>query len=481
MSRPRASKGCGNCRSVKRRCDQQSPHCGQCIRLREECPGYRDEWDLIFRDQTDRTIKRSQEKKIKTVIHNLPPPARMISPSADEIGVNFFLRNFVSGQASSRGCLNYIPSVYRDDGGHPALVASMAAVGLVALANSTRQPELANLARAKYTEAIRNVNTALASPAELVKDSTLMSVISLGVFEHVSEHKSWARHVEGAAALVVARGKGQFTSTATILMFNQVRADLVLACVHGEKPFPKDMIELQEEAAKHTDASGAFWLLGVLGTRCASLLMGVRENTGGIPWSQYLEEATLIEREFQRTLRLLAIQEPYKTTRDYGGAQNLIYSGRVDLYKDTWAIRVWNNLRNLQMIVCEILLYLLERILITDFTLTPAAREYLKTKLQMTMHTLSNLSDDILATIPQALEFLSSASDTPSVDLSFQGSVSGGYILTWCLYMVGKCPATKGETRKWVIQRLQDFGRNMGISVALQLVEHIVKIDHLAD
>ncbi|KAJ5159785.1 transcriptional regulator family: Fungal Specific TF [Penicillium canariense] len=450
--------------------------------MREECPGYRDEWDLVFRDQTDRTIKRSLEKKTKSVTtHDLPQPARRLSPSADEIGVNYFLRTFVIGQFSSRGCLNYIPSVYRDDGEHPTLVASMAAVGLVALANSSRQPELANLARAKYTEAISNVNTALASPVESVKDSTLMSVISLGVFEHVSEHKSWVRHVQGAAALVVARGKGQFTSPATILMFNQVRADLVLACVHNGKPFPEDMIELQEEAAKHPDASGAFWLLGVLSTRCANLLMGVRENTGQVPWPQYLEEAILMEREFQSCLILLAIQEPYTTTRDSGGAPNIIYNGRVDLYKDPWAIRVWNNLRNLHMIVCEILLYLLKKILVTNLTLTPAVRESLKLKLEMTMQTLSKLGDDILATIPQALEFLSSASGhCPSVDLSVHGSVSGGYILTWCLYMVGKCPVTKSETRKWIIQRLQDFGRNMGISIALRLAEDILKIDQFA-
>ncbi|KAJ5781997.1 transcriptional regulator family: Fungal Specific TF [Penicillium psychrosexuale] len=478
--RPRASRSCGNCRAVKRRCDQQTPHCGQCIRMRQECPGYRDKWDLVFRDQTDQTIQRYRKPKIESPAQALPAPARSLSPNADDIGVNYFLRNFVSGQSSSRGCLNYIPSVYREDGEHPTLVTSMAAVGLVALANSTQQSDLANLARAKYTEAIRNVNVALTSPVESVKDSTLMSVISLGVFEHVSEHKSWVRHVQGAAALVVARGKGQFTSTATILMFNQVRADLVLACVHNEEPFPKDMIQLQEEAAKHTDASGAFWLLGILGTRCADLLMGVRANTRQVPWPEYLEEATMMEREFQHTAMLLTAQEPYTVTQNACWAPELSYNGRVDLYKDTWAIRVWNNLRNLQMIVYEIMLYLLNKILVTDLTLTSAVRQSLKLKVQMAMQNLSMLGDDILATIPQALEFLSSASTTPSLDLPFHGSVSGGYILTWCLYMVGKCPATKAETRRWIIQRLQHFGRNMGISIALRLVDAIAKIDQFA-
>ncbi|KAJ5081628.1 hypothetical protein NUU61_009892 [Penicillium alfredii] len=61
---PKISRNCANCRAIKRRCDQQLPHCGQCIRARQKCPGYRDEWELVFRDQTDRTIKRTEEKRV---------------------------------------------------------------------------------------------------------------------------------------------------------------------------------------------------------------------------------------------------------------------------------------------------------------------------------------------------------------------------------------------------------------------------------
>jgi hypothetical protein len=102
--------------------------------------------------------------------------------------------------------------------------------------------------RAKYAETIRNVNAALSSPVESIKDSTLLSVISLGVFEHVSEHKLRSQYVQGAAALVVARAKTN-PSIRPILMFNQVRSDLVLACVHGEKTIPENIIELLEVAA----------------------------------------------------------------------------------------------------------------------------------------------------------------------------------------------------------------------------------------
>jgi hypothetical protein len=134
------------------------------------------------------------------------------------------------------------------------------------------------------------------------------------------------------------------------------------------------------------------------------------------------------------------------------------------------------------MIVCEIELYVLKKVLATELTITSVAQEALKLKLQMAMQILSTLGEDILATMPQALELLSPGSEHyPCLDLSFRGSVSGGYILTWCLYMVGKCPATRSETRRWVIQRLQEFGTKIGISIALRLVEEIVKTEQLAD
>jgi hypothetical protein len=37
--------------------------------LHEKCPGYRDEWELIFRDQTNHTIERAKEKVMKRASH----------------------------------------------------------------------------------------------------------------------------------------------------------------------------------------------------------------------------------------------------------------------------------------------------------------------------------------------------------------------------------------------------------------------------
>jgi Fungal specific transcription factor domain len=401
-----------------------------------------------------------------------------LNSNIDELGVKYFFHHFViSGRSNSRGYLNYIPSVYHADGEQSTLMASMAAVGLVALANSTRRPELASHARAKYLEAIRNVNAALASSVESVKDSTLMSVISLGVFEHVSGHESWVRHVQGAGALVAARGKSQFSSPVAILMFNQVRTDLVISCFHSATSFPDNVLELQEEAAKHADTSSSWWIMGLLGTRCAQILTNVRKNSIAeeIAWYGLLNEVIELERDFENLEGILAIQEPY-TTRVSDGDPKITYNGLYAVNKDSWAIRLWANLRTLQMVTCEIICYIVIKILAED--LAPAVREHMKLRLQNTLQTLSKQGNDILAIVPQALEFITSAPEPcPFIGLSFQGSVTGGYMLAWALFMVGKSPATESKIRKWVIRLLQDIGRNTGMSIALKLVEAAIKMD----
>lgn len=398
----------------------------------------------------------------------------------DELGVNYFVHNFVVGsQHSPRGFFNYVPPVYLTDGEHRTLEASMTAVGLMALANSSRQPELIGHARSKYSQAINNVNCALASPTESLKDSTLMSVISLGVFEHYSEHKSWVRHVEGAAALVIARGKDQFASRNSMRMFNQVRADLVVSCLHGTKAIPKEMLELQIEASKYMDTSGAFWQLGIVSTELTNYLYTIRTNKGNISWTELLDKADELELQFKQVVESLTVEEPYTTTRLSDWDPDVIYNGRLDLYQDFWAIRVWNNARCLQMILYEIRCFLLNSVLARD--IPPSLQDILKPKLHGTVQQLAALGEDMLASVPQALKCVSTTSGPRSrAALSFHGNVSGGYMLSWSLYMVGKCVVTKKEARKWTIRALQDLGWNIGIPVALELLEDILKIDQWA-
>lgn len=396
-----------------------------------------------------------------------------MSPSLEETGVNYFLNNFVIPE---RGYLNYIPYIINAEDECPCLIASMAAVGLMALAGPTQQPDLINRAHTTYSEAIHHLNSALASPIESVKDQTLMSAITLGLFEHMSNFESWARHVQGAAALVVARGKRQFHSTATIHMFNQVRADMVVVCFYTNKAFPDDLLALQEEANYHPDSSSSFYQLGVLATRCVNLCWMVQNNEE-INWSNLLHEVDSIERGFQRITRVLSADEAYKAFPAINSDCCLVYNSRFDIYKSNWGLRVWNSSRKLQLKVYEATCVLLSKAITGQPV--PQIQADLKQRLQETWERLAKLGDDLVATVPQALGLVSSA-NCPSVDSSLPISVSGGYMLTWSLYTAGKSSVISGKTRQWIICCLDYIAKAAGIKMASQLLEDIRELDQLA-
>ncbi|OJI84882.1 hypothetical protein ASPTUDRAFT_188979 [Aspergillus tubingensis CBS 134.48] len=54
------SKGCGECRSRKIRCDQARPTCSQCAKGNRVCPGYRDQLSLMFRDESQQVIRKAR-------------------------------------------------------------------------------------------------------------------------------------------------------------------------------------------------------------------------------------------------------------------------------------------------------------------------------------------------------------------------------------------------------------------------------------
>ncbi|KAF2436164.1 hypothetical protein EJ08DRAFT_692049 [Tothia fuscella] len=54
------SRGCQNCKTRRIKCDEVRPTCTQCRKSSRVCPGYPDEFDLIFRNETAAVKRRAQ-------------------------------------------------------------------------------------------------------------------------------------------------------------------------------------------------------------------------------------------------------------------------------------------------------------------------------------------------------------------------------------------------------------------------------------
>lgn len=86
------------------------------------------------------------------------------------------------------------------------MLAGIVAVGLVGVAEMNRSDAILHMARQSYGKALHLTNAALRDPAEAVKDTTMLSVLVLGLFEMIGGSRArgieaWQKHINGAAAL----------------------------------------------------------------------------------------------------------------------------------------------------------------------------------------------------------------------------------------------------------------------------------------
>ena len=162
------SKGCQTCREKKVRCDQRPDGCIRCAKARRECPGYRDQSDLLFRNESTDVIRKAKAKaasKSRSVSPGFkpstppPPPPQdtedplilvrqndtptpnplisyhLMAPTIDERATSFFFTNYIVDMDKRPG----------SSGGYEIddnLLDCMKAVGLAALASAAHAPKL---------------------------------------------------------------------------------------------------------------------------------------------------------------------------------------------------------------------------------------------------------------------------------------------------------------------------------------------------
>ncbi|KAG8158387.1 hypothetical protein KVR01_011509 [Diaporthe batatas] len=59
------SMGCRTCRARRIKCDETRPVCNQCIKSRRHCSGYRSDFDILHRDETQATAARAKKAAAK--------------------------------------------------------------------------------------------------------------------------------------------------------------------------------------------------------------------------------------------------------------------------------------------------------------------------------------------------------------------------------------------------------------------------------
>lgn len=254
------SRGCQMCRTRRIKCDETKPTCNQCAKSRRQCPGYKDEFDLVFRNETQATERRARKANRKAMakgrgnpdatgstalVTTTPPGAVTKSPMAAPIlpALNIpvetqatchFVANFilVPKQGGTRGFMDFLLPMMQGENATPHLQHAFSACAMALINNrAASRDKFADKALNEYTMALMGTNAALRDPEQQGADSTLAAVLLLGLFENITAKQigmlAWGSHIEGAIQLVKQRGRKQLRSKVGLMLFVAVRTQMV--------------------------------------------------------------------------------------------------------------------------------------------------------------------------------------------------------------------------------------------------------------
>ena len=436
-----------------------------------------------------------------------------LTPTIDERAVAFFFSNHVLGiDSPSRGFIEYVQTDPGYDFGD-SLMCSLKAVGLAGFANTAKASGIMAEAKKQYLVAVRVLNTALQSPIEAKKDSTLLAVMILGIFETLAGRTedslvAWAAHLNGAAALMKLRGPEQVSTIAGRRLYGQITASLATSCLGQEVGLPDHIWDLRLELEKHVDPKDISWQNHRVLLLFTNFYAKVKRKQI-TDLQEILDTSLSLESSLVDIFRDMPNDWTYSTVYT-NKDPDIVYYGCYHVYQHALSAMMWNGMRTIRALLNEII----RNVLLTGFAMKPPMFTDAKyTKMfQISTDSLYKINFDIIASVPQHLgyttrntsicspksqfdaQFSSSEPVLPNLrnerfarlgslpeDISWERSSSNsvpllrtaGYQLPWALFLVGVTDIATEPVLRWAISMLKHISEYMGIQQATVLAEKL--------
>ncbi|KAK4193615.1 hypothetical protein QBC35DRAFT_1483 [Podospora australis] len=342
-----------------------------------------------------------------------PPAMAMLyslAPSCQEHGLAYFFSRYVT--ADETAChqkFDFLRDVWKPSLTVPerqvdSVLASMTAVGLMGVASLNRSGEMMEAARKSYGTALGLTKEAVKDPAEAIKDSTMLSILILGVFEMMAEIPARVRtvqafqeHVNGAAALARIRGPVQFQSRAGRRMFSMLCQRVVISCAMRDMPMPQPLIELWHEMAKTLDAGDPTRSLMPLVWQVLQLRHEIKRQNLTDP-EIIINRLLSIEAEFEN---LTANIPPTWQYRRFKVTQyhEAVFGEYCHLYQSLHQANLWNCIRTTRILLLETIISQIYED-IQSFTRRLDSNQYLE-EFNAARRKLKKLVYDVAASVPQ--------------------------------------------------------------------------------
>ncbi|KAG6057237.1 hypothetical protein E4U17_001532 [Claviceps sp. LM77 group G4] len=520
------SRGCQMCRTRRIKCDETKPTCNQCAKSRRVCPGYKDEFDLVFRNETQATERRARKASKKALEHKqrretdrdtspsssngssdtggshspITPISRLPSvrntpqiPLEDQAACHF-IANYVlvPRHGSLIGFMEFVVPLLKAENVPLHYRYAFEACALASLNNGVgNRNHFEKQALGKYTKALSTTFAALRDPEVAKEDATLAAVLLLGLFENITAKTmgmlAWGSHIEGAIQLAKARGRKQLRTKVGLNMFIAVRTQMIIHSLSTSTAPGMDASWWIEDAVRDRHASECQRLcikvseLRAEANRLLSTLPRSPDNMeliiDVIRRCQEQDQACAswckdLPDYFQCKTATWEDNVPHG---DYTKAE--VYPGRVDVYNDTWVATVWNMLRCGRIILNSVIVRCAAWVCApVDYRTTP---EYANAA-----RTTVDIVTDIISSVPYQLGWFCKRKDLlERANLSTfacgeDDSSKGlsGYFMTWPLAFIHSLDYLTDSQRIWVRGRLQYIGTHLGVRYALLLTQLNIRI-----
>ncbi|KIW31513.1 uncharacterized protein PV07_03158 [Cladophialophora immunda] len=329
------SKGCYKCRQRRVKCDEQQPQCGNCIKRKQQCPGYRDRFDAFHKDETLMVSHKHGSKRPRqwdevsdvgckaptarpTTRPPLPRPKKakdgcpdlsiliQPSPNTETECLCYFFNNYVTlpRDPSTNIFIEHILPVYLMAAPGSALGEAVTAVAI----NVTQTCMIGycdfHLSREAYGRAVTLLKALLRDPVESKKDETLATVFILDFCDSLNQRDvhftDSGTHQQGAIALLKHRGADNFKSPIAQRLFNAMRSRHISYSLQSGKKVDLDPALLEDDTAILPSAK-----LDLINVELADLHVLAREGpearhqSPAAFYQEVLEKALVLENKLQ--------------------------------------------------------------------------------------------------------------------------------------------------------------------------------------
>lgn len=443
------------------------------------------ESDATSSDGSSTEEHQTKTRSVVQVARNLSNQslASTLIPSSEDQAIGFFLTYYVmKPKLVPRGELDFLPDLLSLPGNDRILQTSVMAAGLACLGNSKQSPKILAKARENYISALSMTNQALRSPRTIRKDSTLLAVIVLGIYENAmsGDKSQWRKHVEGACALINLRGPQSLRHSVGLRMFQQYYANILLSSFENRMEIPAGMNELYETGSGIYDYNvhGREWTTRIVVFMRDVIILNSQQTDNH---AGRLRIAIGLEKELADILSFKTGIWNFVTVR-LGAPSEFVAESLYHVYTDPWITYMWNNLRS-----CE---FALHKIILQEFAHTSPANlpfkgDELMKQVSSSKQAVQRIATDIRASLPQItgqLPFPTSLPTETAVISTMKLYPPGTFLafrtptclhhIIWPLYEASRFECSD-EMREWAIGRLHWVGVQVGHKQGIALAEEL--------